>query len=86
MYTDHVTEDKQDIFLLRIKKKTEYAEQRNRNVELEVRTPKPTSPPLPAVAPSQPHRQVHDTTIEDVNGPNKDANEELNEEAVESRK
>ncbi|KYM82718.1 hypothetical protein ALC53_06893 [Atta colombica] len=42
VYSDHIREGDQDIFLLRIKKK-EFSEQKNRNVELELRTPKPPS-------------------------------------------
>ncbi|XP_028048046.2 uncharacterized protein LOC105835505 [Monomorium pharaonis] len=44
VYSDHIREGNQDIFLLRIKKKAEYSEQKNRNIELELRTPKP--PPI----------------------------------------
>lgn len=71
VYSDHITESNQNIFLLRIKKKAEYSEQKNRNVELELRTPKPpTSLPAPAptsvstVAPSQP---ISDLIVENVN-------------------
>ncbi|XP_070155710.1 uncharacterized protein [Polyergus mexicanus] len=73
VYSDHITEGNQNIFLLRIKKKAEDSEQKNRNVELELRTPKPPTPlPAPAptavsaVAPSQP---VVDSIVEDVQKP-----------------
>ncbi|XP_018400041.1 PREDICTED: uncharacterized protein LOC108777607 [Cyphomyrmex costatus] len=63
VYSDHIREGDQDIFLLRIKKKAEYSEQKNRNVELELRTPKPPPIPapssVPAVAPSQINDDVH---------------------------
>ncbi|XP_018316469.1 uncharacterized protein, partial [Mycetomoellerius zeteki] len=74
VYSDHIREGDQDIFLLRIKKKAEYSEQKNRNVELELRTPKP--PPIPspssvlasAVAPLQTNDdvQVEDEKESDV--------------------
>lgn len=73
VYSDHITEGNQNIFLLRIKKKAEYSEQKNRNVELELRTPKPPTPlpalaptPVSAVAPSQP---AADLIVEDVKKP-----------------
>ncbi|KMR02519.1 alpha-tocopherol transfer [Lasius niger] len=73
VYSDHITEGNQNIFLLRIKKKAEYSEQKNRNVELELRTPKPPTPlpapaptPVSAVAPSQP---AADLIVEDVKEP-----------------
>ncbi|XP_050449660.1 uncharacterized protein LOC126850564 [Cataglyphis hispanica] len=73
VYSNHITEGNQSIFLLRIKKKAEDSEQKNRNVELELRTPKPptllpTHKPTPAVAPSQP---VADLIVENVHNPNK---------------
>ncbi|XP_011871303.1 PREDICTED: uncharacterized protein LOC105563911 [Vollenhovia emeryi] len=49
VYSDHITEGNEDIFLLRIKKKAEYSEQKDRNVEFELRTPKP--PPIPPPEP-----------------------------------
>jgi len=70
VYSDHIREGNQDIFLLRVKKKAEYSEQKNRNVELELRTPKPPSisslPPasVPAVAPPQ---MDVDVDVEDEN-------------------
>lgn len=68
MYSDHITEGGQDIFLLRIKKKAECPDQKDRNVELELRTPKPpaASLPAPAVAPPQP---VADLVAEDAEEP-----------------
>ncbi|XP_029172346.1 uncharacterized protein LOC114941502 [Nylanderia fulva] len=70
VYSDHITEGNQNIFLLRIKKKAEYSEQKNRNVELELRTAKPPTPlpapastPVSAVASSQP---ISDLIVEDV--------------------
>lgn len=86
MYSDHITEGDQNIFLLRIKKNAEYSEQKNRNVELELRTPKPPTPlPAPAstpvitVAPSQLYHQqpVADLTA-DVEKP--DMAEEVTEQ------
>lgn len=69
MYSNHITEGNQSIFLLRIKKKAEDSGQKNRNVELELRTPKPpTLLPTPAVAPSQP---VADLIVENAHNPNK---------------
>lgn len=75
VYSDHITEGDQNIFLLRIKKKAENSEQKNRNVELELRTPKPptplpvpTSTPVIAVAPSQLQQPVADL-IADVEEP-----------------
>nr|XP_012222751.1 PREDICTED: uncharacterized protein LOC105672411 [Linepithema humile] len=50
VYSDHVTEGNQNIFLLRVKKKPESSEQKARNVELELRTPKPPTPPLALVS------------------------------------
>ncbi|XP_018341856.1 PREDICTED: uncharacterized protein LOC108748303 [Trachymyrmex septentrionalis] len=52
VYSDHIREGDQDIFLLRIKKKAEDSEQKNRNVELELRTPKPPRIPSPSPIPS----------------------------------
>lgn len=67
MYSDHITEGNQNIFLLRINKKAEHSEQRNRNVELELRTPKslipPISPSASIVAPKT--EPVADVKIED---------------------
>lgn len=61
MYSDHITEGNQDIFLLRVKKKAEYSEQKDRNVELELRTPKP--PPIP---PPTPVSAVTPQTVADI--------------------
>jgi len=84
VYSDHITEGDQNIFLLRVKKKAEYSEQKNRNVELELRTPKPpTALPAPAstpvivVAPSQLQQPVADL-IADVEEP--DMPEEVTEQ------
>lgn len=84
MYSDHITEGDQSIFLLRIKKKAEYSEQKNRNVELELRTPKPPTPlpapeptPVIAVATSQLQQPVADL-IADVEEP--DMPEEVTEQ------
>ncbi|XP_018358676.1 PREDICTED: uncharacterized protein LOC108758296 [Trachymyrmex cornetzi] len=72
VYSDHIREGDQDIFLLRIKKKAEYSEQKNRNVELELRTPKPlpisslSSVPASAVAPPQMNDDVEDEKESDV--------------------
>ncbi|XP_014469490.1 PREDICTED: uncharacterized protein LOC106741727 [Dinoponera quadriceps] len=74
VYTNHTTEGNQNVFLLRVKKKTECPDQKGRNVELELRTPKPpklsklpTPPPTqPTVAPPQPIT-VADLLVEDVN-------------------
>ncbi|XP_072759933.1 uncharacterized protein [Anoplolepis gracilipes] len=86
VYSDHITEGNQSIFLLRIKKKAEYSEQKNRNVELELRTPKPPTPPpasvptpVSAVAPSQPVANL----IEDVD---EEPDEELEEITKQSAK
>jgi hypothetical protein len=50
VYSDHITEGNQEIFLLRIKKKPDVCEQDNKNVELEVRTTKHLTPPCTATA------------------------------------
>lgn len=52
VYSDCITEGDQSVFLLRIKKKAEGSERRDRNVELELRTPKP--PPRLPSPPSSP--------------------------------
>ncbi|TGZ57055.1 Uncharacterized protein DBV15_10877 [Temnothorax longispinosus] len=67
VYSDHITESTQDIFLLRIKKKAEYSEQKDRNVELELRTPKPPSIPPPAPAPASAFAIAPPQTVTDVN-------------------
>lgn len=74
VYSSHVTAGGQDIFLLKIKKKAESPDQRNRNVELELRTPKAPMPPAvaplaiepPAIAPTQP---IAELIIEDAKEP-----------------
>ncbi|KAL6262826.1 hypothetical protein P5V15_005616 [Pogonomyrmex californicus] len=71
VYSDHITEGNQNIFLLRVKKKAEHSEQKNRNVELELRTPKPPSmpPPIPAPEPESvvaPPQTVADLETEDM--------------------
>ncbi|XP_011140281.1 uncharacterized protein LOC105183684 [Harpegnathos saltator] len=76
VYTNHITEENQDIFLLRIKKKMEFPDQKNRNVELELRTPKqpkllklPTpSFTQPVVVPLQPEN-IADLVVEDIKEP-----------------
>lgn len=65
MYSDHITEGNQNIFLLRIKKKAEHSEQKNRNVELELRTPKPPILPIPSFA-SEPTVTPKTETIADI--------------------
>lgn len=46
IHTDRVTEGNENVFMLRMKKKSDSsAEQPKKNVELEVRTPKPPIPP-----------------------------------------
>lgn len=65
VYSDHVTEGDQNIFLLRIKKKAEYSEQKDRNVELELRTPKPPIPPISSI-PSEPASIPKTETVTDV--------------------
>ncbi|XP_051158072.1 uncharacterized protein LOC127279636 isoform X2 [Leptopilina boulardi] len=48
VFNDHVTEGNQDIFLLRVKKKDDTFNQAKRNIEVELRTPKPPTPPPPS--------------------------------------
>ncbi|XP_014208031.1 uncharacterized protein LOC106639096 [Copidosoma floridanum] len=44
VYTDHITEEDDDVYLLRVKKKND-AGGKKRNVEVELRTPKPPAKP-----------------------------------------
>lgn len=53
VFNDHVTEGNEDIFLLRIKKKDDALNKAKRNIEVELRTPKPPTPP-PPTPPSPP--------------------------------
>ena len=46
IHTDRVTEGNENVFMLRMKKKNDSSiEQPRKNIELEVRTPKPPTPP-----------------------------------------
>lgn len=52
VFNDHITEGNQNIFLLRVKKKDDTFNQAKRNIEVELRTPKPPTPPPPTPPPS----------------------------------
>ncbi|XP_026823588.1 uncharacterized protein LOC105278930 [Ooceraea biroi] len=87
VYSDHITEGNQDIFLLRIKKKAEYSEQSNRNVELEVRTPKPPTPTSsPAIAPPQPVRDLVVEHVVENEEPSENTDDKLDEKPVKKSK
>lgn len=78
VYTNHITEGNEDIFLLRVKKKSECPDQKNRNIELELRTPKaPQLPKPPTLSPTQfavtltQPEAATDLIVEDVKEPSK---------------
>ncbi|XP_076678256.1 uncharacterized protein LOC143374206 [Andrena cerasifolii] len=45
VHTDRVTEGDENVFMLKVKKKPESPDQPKRNIELELRTPRPPTPP-----------------------------------------
>lgn len=47
IHTDQIVDGNENVCLLRIKKKPDAIEKIKRNVEMELRTPRPPTPPLP---------------------------------------
>ncbi|KAG7190775.1 hypothetical protein KM043_006846 [Ampulex compressa] len=62
VHTDHVTEENQSVFFLRVKRKPDSADRKKRNIELELRTPKP--PAMPAIESQLESRSTTKLTVD----------------------
>ncbi|XP_046822119.1 uncharacterized protein LOC124425611 [Vespa crabro] len=49
VHTDQITDGNENVCLLKIKKKPDKMEKFKRNIELELRTPRPPTPPIPSI-------------------------------------
>ncbi|XP_015585578.1 uncharacterized protein LOC107263169 isoform X2 [Cephus cinctus] len=72
VHSDHIREGNHEIFLLRIKKKGNSPEQRQQNIELELKTPKPPTPPPTLPKPPAKEETLREEKSETKNTQKKD--------------
>ncbi|CAK9808054.1 hypothetical protein ANTQUA_LOCUS5442 [Anthophora quadrimaculata] len=59
VHTDRVTEGNENVFMLKVKKRPDSSDQPKRNIELELRTPRPPTPPLEVLEAMQQQPEKH---------------------------
>ncbi|KOC70983.1 hypothetical protein WH47_04969 [Habropoda laboriosa] len=64
VHTDRVTEGDENVFMLKVKKRPDSSDQPKRNIELELRTPRPPTPPLEELIAMQQKQERHVTLVE----------------------
>ncbi|KAL2712527.1 hypothetical protein V1478_018050 [Vespula squamosa] len=71
VHTDQIVDGNENVCLLRIKKKPDVMEKIKRNVEMELRTPRPPTPPLPIPSKVSVHKAKRSTKAEKKKKKNK---------------